>query len=90
MNQLPRERTVALPSLRHGPRPRLEGLRVGQVVTGRAGRSFRVLATDEHVIQGDTATGPYALLVAQDDPAVRVIWPRHWYTALGETGRLFA
>ena len=83
------EATVPLATLPRG-RQRLAGLSPGQVVYGRAGRALRVVRIDEYVVTGSEATGPYAVLQACDDPAVRVIWPRHWYAAPGETGRLFA
>jgi len=73
-----------------GARPILAGLRVGQVVTGHLGRQMRVLAVDEYVICTNTANGPYAALSPLDDPGMRVIWPRHWYTAHGEQVRMFA
>lgn len=73
-----------------GARPILAGLRVGQVVTGRLGRSMRVLAVDEYVISGDEVCGPYAALSPLGEPGMRVIWPRHWYVAQGEQLRMFS
>ena len=73
-----------------GARPILAGLRVGQVVTGHLGRPMRVLDVDEYVISGDEVCGPYAALSPIDEPGMRVIWPRHWYTAHGEQLRMFS
>lgn len=94
------ERTVPLASLPVRRRPCLEGVHVGQVVTGAChGRRFRVLRTDQWVIgpsaaasfdpDEDLATGPYAELQALDDKHCRVIWPRAWYVTPGQQMSLF-
>ncbi len=89
------EREVLLADLPR-KRPCVPGLRVGQVVYSRHGRRMRVTAVDTWLAFGwlshhePTARGPFATLVALDDSACTVIWPREWYTAEGETMGLFS
>ena len=85
------ENTIPLASLPSpGRRPHVDGMQVGQLVYSSYGRRMRVCETDEWVIVGGKATGPYARLSACDAPDLQVIWPRHWYTAHGETLEMFA
>jgi hypothetical protein len=87
------ETTIPLDSLpRPGKLPHVPGIALGDVVTGHKGRRMRVTRTDEWVICGDRATGPYCHLVALDDckAVSNVIWPRSWYAKRGESLELFA
>lgn len=88
------EREIPLDQLPR-KRPAVPGLQVGQIVYSTHGRRMRVTAVDTWVIFGwsmhkdRAARGPFATLVALDDPDCTVIWPREWYTTAGETMRLF-
>lgn len=75
-----------------GKRPRVPGLAVGDVVVGNLGRRMRITSTDEWVIVGDNATGPYCQLQALDNcrACSNPIWPRSWYAKRGESLELFA
>lgn len=89
------EREIPLDDLPRN-RPAVPGLHVGQIVySAPHGRRMRVVAVNTWVIFGwsthknRAARGPFATLVALDDPDFTVIWPREWYTTAGETMRLF-
>ncbi len=88
------EREIPLDQLPR-KRPAVPGLQVGQIVYSRHGRRMRVAAVDTWLTFGwlphhdRIARGPFATLVALDDRDCTVIWPREWYTAEGETMRLF-
>lgn len=89
MKNCARETTTPLRLLpSHGHRPHVLGVRIGDIVHSKHGRAMSVKRTDEYVITGDDATGPYCSVAALDDANANFIWPRHCYTLPGDTQSL--
>lgn len=68
-------------------------VQIGQIVRSvvGSGRAFKVLRNDEFVSYMDgRREGPYCRLQALDDRNCEVLFPRNWYTVLGESLSLFS